>query len=259
MHHRTEKQIIIGLLSLVVFFGFFFVLLLFSNQQPQKVPSPPVAVPSAIEERAELKDLEVEFADFFEIRKFGTYDAVALVQNPNLEYGGREVQYEFIFYGANDTELLKVPGKAFILPKHARYIIEQAIRVPEKPVRVELSLYRIDWQRLVPFTPWVPELSELNLIRDEAKRTTSLSGVVRNTSPYNLKNVEVQSALFDPKSARAVAGGKTNMQDLLRDSARFFEISWPYVVDRDLTIDAKVESNFFENSNFIREYGLDPL
>lgn len=255
MHYRIEKQIIIGLLSLVVFFGIFFVLVLFVKTRPQKLPSPVVATPGELEERVQLKNLEIEFADFFEIRKFGTYDAVALVQNPNLEYGGREVQYEFIFYGANDAELMRVPGKAFILPKHSRYIIEQAIRLPEKPVRLELSVYGVDWQRLAPFTPSALELNEPNLTRDAVKRATSLSGVVGNTSPYNLKEVEVQVVLLDPQSGKAVAGGKTSMQDLLRDSARFFEISWPYVVDDDLTIDARVLSNFFENSNFIREYG----
>lgn len=265
MRQRTEKQIIIGLLSLVVFFGFFFVLLLFFKTRSPKLPLSPIAPPSELTERTQFKNLEIEFADFFEIRKFGTYDAVALVKNQNLEYGGREIQYEFIFYGANGTELLKVPGKAFILPKQSRYIIEQAIRLPAdqaglpaKPMRLELLTHTVDWQRVAPFTPSVLELREPNLTRDAAKRTTSLSGVVRNTSPYNLKTVEVQAVLFDPKSNKAVAGGKTNMQDLLRDSARFFEITWPYIVDRDLRIDARVESNFFENSNFIREYGSPP-
>jgi hypothetical protein len=256
MQQRTEKQIIIGLGSGIVLLGFFFALLLFFTTSPPESPLSPVAPPRDLLDRAQLANLEIELADFFEIRKFATFDAVALVKNPNPEYGGREVRYEFIFYDASDTELLKVPGRAFILPKHSRYIIEQAIRVPQKPARVELSIQGVDWQQLAPVTPPVLELSELNLARDEAKRVTRLSGVVRNTSPYNLKNVEVQAVLLDPKSGKAIAGGKTNMQDLLRDSARFSEISWPYIVDRDVTIDARVESNFFENSNFIREYGL---
>lgn len=255
MHYRTQKQIIIGLLSLVVFFGIFFVLLVFFKARPPKLTPPPIAQPAGSEVPVQLANLEVEFSDFFEIRKFGTYDAVALIKNPNSEYGGREIQYEFIFYGENDTALMKVPGHAFILPKRSRYIIEQAIRLPAKPIRMELAIHAVDWQRLAPLTPFDLEIRERNLVRDAAARTTSFSGVVGNISPYNLKNVEVHAVLFDPDSARAVASGKTNMQDLLRDSSRFFEISWPYVASDGLTIDARVESNFFENSNFIREYG----
>lgn len=254
MEQRTQKQIIAGLLSLIVFFTFFSgIVFLFRGRTPS-LPLEPVATPVPFAPL--FKDLEVGFFDVFEIRKEGIFDAVALVKNPNLEYGAPAFLYEFIFSGQNGVELARVEGKAFILPKSSRYVIEPALKLVSNPISVAFKIKKVEWQLLDPFSPLGLSLRDASLGRDEAQGLSRFSGVVQNRSPYNLKNVEVHVVLSDPANGgKPIAAGRTDMQDFLRDTDRFFTIQWPYILPGNLKIDARLESNFFENSNFIREYG----
>ena len=262
MDYRKQKQIIIGLTSLVMLFGGVFVVTFFITGKPATIP-PDVEKPPSVEKPV-LKNLEVVFADFFEIRKFGTHDAVAFVKNPNLEHGASQILYEFIFIDTQGTELAQVAGKTFVLPGESRYVIEAAIKVPGDPVEVTFRILAAEWQGLGPFSSVGLDVEDTNLHRDEDAGTTRFSGVVRNGTPYNLKNVEAHVVLYDRTQddmplayplGKPVAAGKTNMQLLLRDGARAFQIAWPYILPLDLEIDVRVESDFSENSNFIRDYG----
>ena len=254
MDYRKQKQIIIALASLVILLGGIFTLTFFIVGRPPTTLQETETLPPV--EKPVFKNLEVVFADFFEIRKHDTHDAVAFVKNPNLEHGASQILYEFIFTDTQGTELLRVQGKTFVLPGESRYVIEPAIKVPGKPAEVTFRVLAAVWQGLEPFSPVGLDVEDTNLHRDEDAGTTRFSGVVRNGTPYNLKDVEAHVVLYDPARGDApVAAGKTNMQLLLRDGVRAFQIAWPYILPPGLEIDVRAESDFFENSNFIREYG----
>lgn len=254
MEARTQKKIIVGFLSVIVLFVFSSgVAFLFRGRTsaPREIPTPTPTPAVSL-----LKDLEVEFADVFEIRKEGTFDAVAFVKNPNLAYGASQFLYEFTLLAEDGAELGRIKGKAFILPKSSRYVIEPALKIAGKPTNAIFKIRQVEWQLLAPFSPAGLSLRDTSLGRDEAQGLSRFSGVVQNRSPYNLKNVEVHVVLFDSANAgKPIAAGRTDMQDLLFDTDRFFTIQWPYILRPNLKIDARLESNFFENSNFIREYG----
>ncbi len=247
MDYRRQKQVIIGLMSLVGLFGSVFVLVfLFTNM---RLPASPKSQDAA--DKPLFRDLEVVFADFFEVKKEGTYDAVAYVKNPNTEYGSSKISYEFNFLDQNEGSINKIFGETFILPKESRYIVEPAIRMTN-PVKITFRIINITWQRLAPFSSAGLVLVETSLVRDASISASRFSGVVNNRSPYNLKNVEAHVVLY--AGGKPVAAGRTDMQDLLRGTARSFQIMWPYILADDVSIDARVESNFFENSNFIKDY-----
>jgi hypothetical protein len=255
MDYRRQKQVIIGLIS---FIGFFAALLVFVFLfADMRLPAP--TKPQRTADKPLFRDLEVVFADFFEIKKHGTYDALAYIKNPNLEYGSSNILYEFIFLDIGGREMYKISGESFILPKEARYIIEPALKLTgeldsdsARPIGVEFRVQGVTWQRLAPFSSAGLGLSETNLIRDASASASRYSGIVNNKSPYNLKNVEAHVVLY--AGGKPVAAGRTDMQDLLRGTARSFQVLWPYILADDVSIDARVESNFFENSNFIKDY-----
>jgi len=282
MSHRIQKQIIVGFVTFVAVFGIGFgaVFFLFGREKPTP---PPYAYPAPVVDTGpKLENLEVLFTDFFEIRKFNTYDAVAYIRNPNIEYGASSLLYEFAFRDQNGQELSRVVGRAFILPEQSRYIIKAAIEIPGKPKSMSFLVTEVEWQRLGPFSASGLSMRDLKIERDEETQVTRFSGIVQNRTPYNLKNVQAQVVFFDAATpgqgqgspseigedgtlgvkplpelfqGKSVAAGETNMQDLLRSTDRFFQITWPYTLPRNLDFDARVESNFFENSNFLREFG----
>lgn len=254
MDSRRQKQITIGLISLITVLGGIFIFALLLRGESQRMLPGAEVLPPA--EKPALKNLDVVFADFFAVRKYSTYDAVAFVRNPNFGYGASEVSYEFTFLDINSEKLHRVVGKAFVLPGESRYIIEPAVKVPGEPSGVTFRIMEAEWRGLGPFSPAGLEIKDIDLKPEEDARTVRFSGVVYNGTPYNLKNVEVHVVLYDSaREDRPVAAGTTNMQLLLRDTARAFQIVWPYALPANLRIDARVESNFFENSNFIRDYG----
>ena len=245
MNHRTQKQIIIALSTLILVsslaWGVYII-------WPSKIDLP----------KDELRDdvfksenIEVIFNDFFEVRD-RVYDALAYIKNPNQEYGASEIIYEFVFKSETGEGLRRVSGKTFVLPGEDRYIIESAVRIEGEPVNVSFSIKSATWEKLQPFSALGLTLRDTRLSRTE--NSSSFTGIVKNGTPFNLQDVEVQVALFGANEA-VVSVGETNLQTLLRGSERSFRISWPYVLPPDLKIDARVGSNFLENSNFIREFG----
>lgn len=253
MHYRTQKQIVIGFVSLIFVSLFALGLASFFMGRP--------GTPSAVEQpppepqKQIFRDIEVIFSRFFEIRKYEKYDAVAFIRNPNIEYGSPKVSYAFVFYGEWGEEIARFPGETFILANQSRYVVKSAISLPLKPLQVELKVMSQKWQRLAPFSPLGLGVSDILVARDESLNMTSVSGVVRNETPYNLKNVEIELVLLEPKmNKEIIAAGTTNMQLLDRGTARAFKVSWPYLM-LFVDVDARVYSNFFENSNFIQDYG----
>lgn len=200
-----------------------------------------------------FQDLEVDFTDFFEIRKTNTFDAVALISNPNTTHGASSISYEFIFENALGSQIGSKSGKAYILPGGSRYIVEPALSFAEKPFRVLFRVKEVQWESLSDYSLGGLEFIDTQFIRDVNNKFMRFSGVVRNRSPYSLQDLEVHVVLNDRLLSKAIAAGRTDMQTLLRDESRFFQIEWPYALEFEPGLDFRVETNLFENSNFIRE------
>lgn len=261
MSHRTQKQIIIGLITSIVMSAIFFGVVLVVRDKifgDVTVPipgngngngDPPIV----------LEELQVLFSDFFEITRSGKYDAVAHVINPNPEDGASRIMYEFIFWSENNEVIKKVEGKTFILPNEFIYIVEPALVMPSKPQKLSFNITDTEWRKLKHFSPLGLSVDETNLLVDEETSSSIFSGVVRNRSPYNLKEIQVDVVIYDSQNRdNPIAAGRTDMQDLIRDADRFFQVKWPYKfkLPGNVDIDARVHSNFFENSNFIRDFDL---
>jgi len=255
VEYRKQKQIIVGLVSLTVMLGavFLFVQLVGDNISY----APPQDQKDDIPDEAAFIDPDVIFAEFFKIGGRNIYDAVAYIKNSNTEYGASSIVYEFDFLGKGGEVLRKVSGETFILPNESKYIIESGIEMPTIPESssaqsMNFSIREVNWQRLAAFSPASLNIDNTDFKREDSVPANRFSGVVNNTSSYNLKNVEVHVVLY--KLDKPVAAGRTDMQDLLRGTARAFQIMWPYALPQDVDIDARAESNFFKNSNFIRDY-----
>jgi len=254
MHYRTQKQVIIALVTFIFFSAAVFTLMFAFNRKeepPIAVNPPPIQVAKPV-----FKDIKVIFTDIFAIEaREKIYDTVSQIKNPNIEYGSPHVVYEFIFRDKTGLEIKKISGSTFILANQTRYIVKQAIRLSVEPESVELKILSQTWKRLAPFDSSGLKVQDASIKRDSNLGTTYLTGLVHNRSPYNLREIEVNVILSDPsKNKKIIAVGATNLQLLNSGTTRAFQILWPTTLPY-VNIDAKVESNFFENDNFIRDYG----
>jgi len=255
MHYRTQKQVIIALIT-IIFFGaaVFFIMFIFGGGEKKStvVNPPPIQVLEPV-----FKDIEIVFTDLFTIeQREKVYDAISQIKNPNLEYGSPHVVYEFIFKDKTGSEIKRISGSTFILANQTRYIIRQAIRLPVEPAGVELNILSQTWKRLAPFDSSGLKIDSISIRRDSNLNATYLTGIVSNGTPYNLREIEVNVSLGDSSGAKKnIAAGATNLQLINRDARREFQILWPAILPH-FDIDARVESNFFENDNFVRDYAL---
>lgn len=267
MAQRVRKQMIVGFATIVALLGIGFgIFALFQNEDPVYPTPYPTPV---VDTGPDVENLEVVFSDFFEVRKFTNYDAVAYIVNPNLEYGASDFRYEFVFEDQNGGILLTTSGNAWVLPRGSRYVIRSALEMRGTPARVNFRVTEVEWQRLGPLPSSGLSINEERIERDEEAKITKFSGVAQNKTPYNLKNIQAQVVFYDPSEQASsepglddprrqglpVATGETNMQDLLRGTGRFFQVVVPYVLPANLNYTAVLETNFFENSNFLREFG----
>lgn len=263
MDYRAQKRVIIGLIVifLLILFSFPLVSIL---RKPTPSPLPPLASPLTPElaPRPVLRDLKIIFVDFFEIRKFGTYDVVAFVENPNLEYGASKILYEFTLTNLDGQEIAKVRGSSFILPRSSRYIIESAVKLSEKPGGASFRVEQVQWDRLSKaFSKADLAIRDIQVRRDNTLNATNVSGIIRNNTLFRVENIEASAVLYETDEygkSKPAAAGRTNMQLLDSGKERFFQISWPYLLPY-VNVDARVESNFFENSNFRVEYGTSDI
>jgi len=82
-----------------------------------------------------------------------------------------------------------------------------------------------------------------------------VGGSVTNNSNFDLNRVETMVLLFD-QSDSVIAANRTEILTFLAKTSRGFEVTWfaPFVgqVSR---VEAEANTNIFENSNFLRQYG----
>jgi hypothetical protein len=89
----------------------------------------------------------------------------------------------------------------------------------------------------------------------QARLFGKVGGSVFNNSDFDLNKVDVAVILFD-ESGEPIAVEKTEIATFLARTTRGFEVTWfsPFV-GKVVRVDAEANTNVFENSNFLRQYG----
>jgi len=259
MNYRTQKQVIIFFTTFIFLGLALLVFALIFSGKPKPSPPPLTGEESVETPKVVFKDIEVISSNLVAIEgREKIYDIIAEIKNPNLEYGSPSFVYEFVFKDQAGAETKRLSGTSFVLANQTRYLIKQAIRLPADPFSVELNILSQTWKRLAPFESSGLKIGDLKIRRDNELGNTYVSGLVHNRTPYNLREVDINIVLYLPGATgkeNIIAAGATNIQLLNRGDTRSFQILWPSILPY-VDMDAKVESNFFENDNFIRDYAL---
>lgn len=244
---RATKQIIIALIFFLILGGVSFgVYRSFSESIP--MPTPDVTIHLSPIQILSTKLLNVANND---------YDFVAKVYNPNFEYGSANVEYKIIFYNAVNIEIGQKNNSFYILPGQTRYVINTPLRFQELPVRAEMNIVSIDWQKIDPLGVINISLITRNVTYGQVAETSVFSkagGNIVNNSDYDLNQVNIIILLFDGND-NIIATNRTEIWTFIARTTRGFETNWysPFVgvVAR---VEVEAHTNVLENSNFLRQY-----
>lgn len=245
---RKTKQALIAVIFFLVVGGLGFLI------YRGFVPAPAKPTPSPM---ANLAPVQIVFTKLFNVENYD-YDFLAKVANPNADYGASSVDYEISFFNAAEMKIAAKSGNFYILPGQIKYLIVSPVKLEEAAARIELHIKSIDWQKLNPMAAGGVNLIVRNTVfvkPTQAGVFAKTGGDVFNSSDFDLNKVETLVILFDSEDT-PLAVGKTEIYTFLAGTSRGFEVSWhrPFV-GNVARIDAEANTNVFENTNFLRQYG----
>ncbi|OGF77907.1 hypothetical protein A3F23_04215 [Candidatus Giovannonibacteria bacterium RIFCSPHIGHO2_12_FULL_43_15] len=166
------------------------------------------------------KDLVVSWARPFELTS-GNYDVAALVENPNLYYGSREIEYTFLLY-ANNILIGSRDGKTFLNPREKFMIFESGISSKERvATRATIEFKEIKWKK------FGKERANILVSSKDFKNVPNgrAEVVLKNQTLFPIKNVYVAVALTDPLG-NAVGVSATKVDEIPAEDSKDIYFTW---------------------------------
>ncbi len=169
------------------------------------------------------KDIVKIWSRIFEIKE-GVYDAVALVENPNLFYVMPLFKYTFQLYDSRNVLVGIKEGQGFLGPQDKFIILEPAINVGgRKPTRVEIEIEPLsDWQYLSKKKPAL-------IVSDKRFFNTPfplLEVDISNQSVFPISNIQI-AAVLDDEKGNTVGASVTELDTIAGESKRTVTFTWP--------------------------------
>ena len=173
----------------------------------------------------EVSTLIKDWTRFFKIGD-GKYDVASLVENPNYNFGIKELDYTFRLYDAENLFITEKIGHTFVNARDKFVIFESSLdtgqRIPVKAI-VEFSP-TILWSR-VDSKSSKPSMVIQNqeLVGGQTPR---LSAEIINKSIIDLTDVIVTAVIYD-EDGNAFAVSQTFLNQLKKGAGAPIDFTWP--------------------------------
>jgi hypothetical protein len=172
----------------------------------------------------EATDLVVFWSRAFKVTD-GIYDAAALVENPNINFGLKNLPYSFKIYDENNLLITERKGNTFSNPKERFVIFESRIDTGQRiPARATLELGEEQWTRIAS-----PQ-SKINLELQNKVFTPEprpyLTADLSNPSPFDAPNVEAVAVISD-SSGNVIGVSGTYIERLGKGETKKLTFTWP--------------------------------
>ncbi len=155
----------------------------------------------------------------------GIYNAIAFVENPNLDSVARTVGYSFRVYDTDNILIAQRTGTIDVLPNQTFPIFEPNLLTGERiPMRVTFAFTGpFVWKktRLV-----LPDVQASNIVLSKTDSEPRLDTLITNNSLKVIQNLPVVVIMYDT-AGTAVAASRTFIDKLDKTSSTAVTFTWP--------------------------------
>lgn len=149
------------------------------------------------------------------------------LRNSNVAYGASDFVYEISFLNSSGEVLSTYAEHSLIYPGERTYRTELQIDLPFDSVsRVEGRSKDFVWKSLETMTRPRTQERDLQAYFEEDRGRLLITGIIKNDNPFDIRRA-VMHALVSDNSGRVVGVSKTIVQDLTPLEDRSFEIFMP--------------------------------
>ncbi|MDP3996328.1 MAG: hypothetical protein Q8P86_01375 [bacterium] len=155
----------------------------------------------------------------------GVYNAVAYVENPNLNSGAYDVPYIFKLYDSENILVQEKRGRADILPRKITGIFESGLLTGKRvPARATFEFSgNFLWVKEEPEDLDVRVVSRILKNEETAPR---IDAVVENLSLEEVVNVEIVVIVYNTEG-NAMASSKTIVDKIPKEGQATITFTWP--------------------------------
>lgn len=155
----------------------------------------------------------------------GVFNAVAYIENPNLDSTAKDVPYRFRIYDAENVLVYEREGRAYIPPRKVFGIFEDGFLAGERtPVR---ALFEFTEQPVWVKTDYKePDLRFLSRTLSEERTAPRLDAVLENRTLERILNIEVVAIVYDG-AGNAIGASRTIVDSLPKSGTHSLVFTWP--------------------------------
>ena len=254
MESRAKKQIFIGSIVILVVLTMAFAIDFFyfreaptcaDNKKNQGEEGIDCGGPCRACDEINLKNVQVLWVKALPTTG-NNYDLAARIKNLNQNHGSPALSYEFKIYDLNNNLIGSRTGTGFIMPREEKYLIELRVSASAQAAKVALLITETSWQKTTKYEDIRLSIFEKKYqLIDSENIYSEASGIIKNSSYFDLKNTRINVALKDEKG-ELVAVNLVELVDLVAGQERYFSAPWFFrFVGSVFSIDIEPTVNVF--------------
>ncbi len=157
----------------------------------------------------------------------GSYSAVALVSNPNLDLAAENISYTASFVDSEKRTLSTEKGSIYLLPNEKKYLVFPKLAATSVGIAGgTVKLGEVKWQKRLNI-PEVKLRASEPLLYDEANPLTFIAeGSIINDSPFEIGSARIVFLLFDD-SNKIIGVSQRDEFKLVPFGRRAYKQLWP--------------------------------
>jgi len=242
---RAAKKFAYGLFYLIIFFGIVFAVYknkfepketCFDGAQNQTEEGIDCGGPCVACRVLQLKNPEAKG----EVKIFsvsaGKIVLFSEIINPNADYGIERFNYYFRIYGEGNELLESISGESGLFPNESKFLYSAETKSERGKVqKVVLEFTEAKWRPAYDFVKLESPVTQ-NLTTETVDELIKVSGMVRNSGPLNIENLNLIAVLYN-KFGIEIFAAQTFLSDLPGFSEKSFEVNFP----KDLELAEKTD------------------